>query len=180
MIEFEKEVIEHLGLPSIPNKAWDGKTGFQKGVAVLEMRDGHEAYGVCVFNPDNGDKTPSIVKVFGIEPFASIKKVFVVPTYMTTEEEIKDMDLDEQSKKKAKEMLKEAKELENEGIEKNDELENPKNEYYFDHITNDDEAKAFIQSYNSRNRIKGRIPTTHEGLVMRLAVIYSDTQKKQK
>ena len=90
------------------------------------------------------------------------------------------MDLDEQSKKKAKEMLKEARELENDGVEKNDELENPKNEYYFDHITNDDEAKAFIQSYNSRNRIKGRIPTTHEGLVMRLAVIYSDTQKKQK
>ena len=180
MIEFEKEVIQHLGLPSIPTKAWDGKTGFQKGVAVLEMRDGHEAYGVCAFDPDNGDKTPSVVKVFGIEPFASIKKVFVVPTYMTTEEEIKDMDLDEQSKKKAKEMLKEARELENEGIEKNDELENPKNEYYFDHITNDDEAKAFIQSYNSRNRIKGRIPTTHDGLVMRLAVIYSNTLKKQK
>jgi hypothetical protein len=90
------------------------------------------------------------------------------------------MDLDEQSKKKVKGLLDEAKELENEGVEDDNALKKPKNEYYFDHITNDDEAKAFIQSYNSRNRIKGRIPTTHDGLVMRLAVIYSDTLKKQK
>lgn len=180
MIRFEKEVINHLALPSVPKKEWDGKTKFQKGVAVLEMRDGNEAYAVCSFNPDNGDKAPNIVKVFGIEPFASIKRVYIVPTYMTTEEEIKDMDLDEQSKKKVKGLLNEAKELENEGVEDDNDLKKPKNEYYFDHITNDDEAKAFIQSYNSRNRIKGRIPTTHDGLVMRLAVIYSNTLKKQK
>ena len=176
MIQFEQEVIKALGLPSIPKKEWDGKSSFDKGVAVLKMRDEREAYGVCSFDAQ-ADKSPRIVKVFGIEPFVGIGKVFVVPSYMTSEEEIKDMDLDEQSKKKVEQILGEAKELENEGTKEDDELKNPKNEYYFDHITNDEEAKAFIRSYNSRNRIKGKIPSTHDGIIMRLAVIFSDTRK---
>ena len=177
MIRFEKEIITFLDIPSIPKKEWDGKSSFAKGVAVLEMRDGNEAYGVCTFDADNGGTKPVVVKVFGIEPFVSIKNVFVVPTYMTTEDEIKDMDLDEQSKKKVQQVLDEAKEVENEGVVGDEELEKPKNEYYFDHITNDEEAKAFIRSYNSRNHIKGKIPSTHDGIVMRLAVIFSDTRK---
>lgn len=176
MIEFEKEVIKYLNIPSIPKKEWDGKSSFQKGVGLLSLRDEREAYAVASFDADV-DKKPNIVKVFGIEPFVDIKKVFIVPTYMTTEDEIKDMDLDEQSKKKAAEILKEASEIENEGVVGDEELEKPKNEYYFDHITNDEEAKAFIRSYNSRNHIKGKIPSTHDGIVMRLAVIFSDTRK---
>jgi len=179
MIQFEQEVIKALGLPSIPKKEWDGKSSFDKGVAVLKMRDEREAYGVCSFDAQE-DKSPRIVKVFGIEPFIGVDKVFVVPSYMTSEEEIKDMDLDEQSKKKVKQVLMEANELENENVSDNDELTKPKNEYYFENITNDEEARAFIQAHNSRNRIKGRIPSTHEGLVMRLAVIYSENIKKQK
>ena len=176
MIAFEKEIISHLNLPSIPKKEWDGKSSFSKGVALLSLQGEREAYAVASFDADV-DKKPNIVKVFGIEPFVSIKQIFVVPTYMTTEEEIKDMDLDEQSKKKVQQVLDEAKEIENEGVVGDEELEKPKNEYYFDHITNDEEAKAFIRSYNSRNHIKGKIPSTHDGIVMRLAVIFSDTRK---
>lgn len=80
MIQFEQEVIKALGLPSIPKKEWDGKSSFDKGVAVLNMRDEREAYGVCSFDAQT-DKSPRIVKVFGIEPFASVGKVFVVPLH---------------------------------------------------------------------------------------------------
>lgn len=179
MIQFEKEIIAYLGLPSIPARKHDGKTSFDKGVAVLELFDDRYAYAVCSFDATT-DAQPRINKVFGTEPFLRIKEIFVVPNYMSNIEDIKDMDLTEDSKKKAEELLREAKELENEGVEEDNDIVNPKNEYYFDNITNDDEAKAFIQAYNSRNRIKGRIPTTHDGLVMRLAVIYSDTKKASK
>ena len=37
MIEFEKEVIKYLNIPSIPKKEWDGKSSFSKGVALLEL-----------------------------------------------------------------------------------------------------------------------------------------------
>ena len=180
MIQFEKEVLEYLNIPSIPKKEFDGKTAFSKGVAVVETIGKQEAFAIASFNPDNGDKEPKIVKVFGIEPFRKINKIFIVPSYMNTEEEIKDMDLDEQSKTKVQQVLDEAKEIENEGVVGDKELEKPKNEYYFDHITNDEEAKAFIRSYNSRNHIKGKIPSTHDGIVMRLAVIFSDTRKSSR
>lgn len=179
MIQYEKEILDYLNLPSIPKKEHDGKTNFDKGVAVIELRGERLAYAVCVFNQDNGDKSPRIIKAFGIEPFIRIKNVFVVPDYMTSMEDVKSMDLDDESKKKAEQLLNEANEIENDGVVEK-ELESPKNEYYFDHIHNDEEARAYIQNYNSRNRIKGRIPTTHEGLVLRLAVIYSSRQKKNK
>ena len=120
---FEKEVIQHLNLPSIPKKEWDGKSSFSKGVALLSLRGEREAYAVASFDADV-DKKPNIVKVFGIEPFVGIKKVFVVPTYMTTEDEIKDMDLDEQSKKKVEQVLNEAKDIENDGTEEENPMEN--------------------------------------------------------
>ena len=179
MIQFEKEIINFLALPSIPKREWDGKSSFDKGVAVLHLMDDRECYAVCAFDASL-DESPRITKVFGIEPFIGIKNVFVVPSYMSTSDEIKDMDLDEQSKKNVKQVLSEANELENENVSGNDELTKPKNEYYFENITHDEEARAFIQAHNSRNRIKGRIPSTHDGLVMRLAVIYSENLKKQK
>ena len=179
MVEFEKEVVTYLNIPSIPKKEWNQTDSFQCGVAVINLSLGRQAYAVCSFDKET-DKEPRITKVFGIEPFIGIKNVFVVPSYMSTSDEIKDMDLDEQSKKKVKQVLSEANELENENVSDNDELTKPKNEYYFENITNDEEARAFIQAHNSRNRIKGRIPSTHDGLVMRLAVIYSENLKKQK
>lgn len=170
----EKEIIEFLNLPSLPKKKWDGKSSFVNGVAVLNYADGEQGYAVASFDAQN-ESSPRIKKVFDIRQYVGIEDIFVVPSYM--DGDVNEMDLDEQSKEKAKEILGEAEGLENEGVSKDDELENPKNEYYFDNITNDDEARAYIQSYNSRNRIKGRLPKTHEGLVMRLAAIYSDTRK---
>ena len=173
MIQFEKEIINFLQLPSIPKKEWNGKAFFKKGVAVLNLIGGGKMYAVA--SNENGETR--ILKVFGLEPFTTIEKIFVVPNYMSNEEDIKDMDLDEQSKKRAEELLKEASEIENEGID-TETIKEPENEYFFDHITNDDEAMAYIAAYNKANKIKGRLPTTHEGLVMRLSVIFADTNKK--
>ena len=175
---FEKEVIKHLNLPSIPKKEWDGKSSFDKGVAVLKMRDEREAYGICSFDAQT-DKSPRIVKVFGIEPFVGIKKVFVVPSYMTTEEEIKDMDLDEQSKKKVESILKEAREIEDEGTKDENPMEGLP-EWIFPEIENREQATAWLKNFQSRNKQKGRIPTTDENIKLRLFSIYSELQKKAK
>ena len=175
---FEKDVIQHLNLPSIPKKEWDGKSSFSKGVALLSLRGEREAYAVASFDADV-DKRPNIVKVFGIEPFVNIKKVFVVPSYMTTEEEIKDMDLDEQSKKKVREVLNEAKEIENDGTKEENPMENLP-EWIFPEIENKEQAVAWLKDFQSRNKQKGRIPTTDENIKLRLFSIYSELQKKQK
>ena len=178
MIAFEKEIVAYLNLPSIPKKEWDGKSSFQKGVALLSLRGEREAYAVASFDAEV-DKTPNIVKVFGIEPFMNIKKVFVVPTYMTTEDEIGDMDLDEQSKKKVQQVLAEAKEIENEGTKEENPMEGLP-EWIFPEITSKEEAVAWLRNFQSRNKQKGRIPTTEENIKLRLFSIYSEMQKKQK
>lgn len=178
MIRFEKEVLNYLSLPSVPLKEWDGKKHFEKGVAVVETIYGGEAYAVCKF--DEFDQEPSVVKVFGIEPFRKLLRVYIVPDYMTTTEEVKEMDLDEESAKNAERIVKEAEELsEDDDESKDDELTKPKNEYYFDHIHTDEEAEAYIRSYNKTNKIgKNNVPKTHEGLVLRLAAIYSELRKR--
>lgn len=171
---YEKEICEALRLPSIPKKEWDGKSGFRNCVAVVDMLLGEQAYAVASFDPEKDEK-PRIVRVFSQEQFADITKVFIVPEYMDVED-IKNADLDEESKKRAEELAKEAKEVENEGVE--EEVKMPDNEYFFDHITNDEEARAYIEAYNKTNKLRARVPKTHEGLVMRLSVIYSETNKK--
>ena len=178
MIEFEKDVCKFLGIPSIPKKEHDGKSSFQKGVALLELSGAREAYAVASFDADK-DKKPNIVKVFGIEPFVSIKQIFVVPTYMTTEDEIKDMDLDEQSKKKVQQVLNEAKEIENEGTEEENPMKNLP-EWIFEEIHSKDEAVAWLRNFQSRNKQKGRIPTTEENIKLRLYSIYTELQNKTK
>jgi hypothetical protein len=90
--------------------------------------------------------------------------------------DIDEMDLDEESKKRVKEMSKEAKEIEDEGITAT--IEMPDNEYFFDHIHDDNEARAFIEAYNKRNKIKGVIPKIHDSLIMRLGVIWEETNKQ--
>lgn len=179
MIQFEKEILCYLDLPKIPAKKWDGKSAFKKGVAVLSLRDGREVYGVCTFSPENGDKNPSIVKVFGIEPFASVGDIFVVPAYMSTEEEIKDMDLDEQSKKKVEQVLKEAREIENEGTKDENPMEGLP-EWVFPEIEDREQALAWLRRYNSMNKVKGKLPQSDETIKLRLFSIYTELQKKQK
>ena len=179
MIQFEKEVLEYLNIPSVPKKEFDGKTAFPKGVAVVETIGKQEAFAIASFNPDNGDKEPKIVKVFGIEPFRKINKIFIVPSYMNTKEEIKDMDLDEQSKKKVQQVLDEAKEMENEGTKDENPMENLP-EWIFPEIENREQALAWLRRYNSVNKVKGKLPQSDETIKLRLYSIYTELQKKQK
>ena len=89
------------------------------------------------------------------------------------------MDLDEESKENAKFIIEEAREIEL-GEDKNDfaDTDVPDNEYYFDNIHTDEQAKAFIRAYNKKNRIKrGAMPKTHEGLIVKLSVIYNEMNK---
>ena len=179
MIQFEKEILSYLDLPKIPAKKWNGKSAFKNGVAILLLKDGREVYGVCAFDPENGDEKPKVVKVFGIEPFSSIGDIFVVPSYMSTEEDIKEMDLDEQSKKKVKEVLNEAREIENEGTNEENPMESL-SEWIFPEIENREQALAWLRRYNSMNKIKGKLPQSDETIKLRLFSIYSELQKKQK
>lgn len=178
MIQFEKEIINYLKLPGIPKRVWDGLSSFDDGVAVVNLTLGRQAYAVCAFNSET-DREPRIKKVFAQEPFGGIEKVFVVPSYMNTGD-IDKADLDEQSKEAAKRLEEEANSLVEQNNNDTEELLMPQNEYFFDHIHNDDEAIAFITAYNRDNGIKGAIPTKHDTLVMRLGVIYSDITKKNK
>lgn len=175
MIVYEKEILEYLGLPSIPKKIHDGVTSFERGVAVVNLYSGKQAYAVATFNAEKNDSV-RIKKTFGLEPFVSISQVYVVPNYMTQVEDIDTLDLDEESKKRAQQILNEVNDIVNEGVD--DGVVMPEHEYYFDFINNDSEARAFIEAHNKKNKIRGRIPTTHEGLLMRLSVIYSDTNKQ--
>lgn len=177
-ILFEKEVCDFLKIPSIPLKEWNQKDSFKDGVAITNLTLGRQAYAVCAFNSET-DREPRIKKVFAQEPFGGIEKVFVVPSYMNTGD-IEQADLDEQSKEAAKRLEEEANSLVEHNNNDTEELLMPQNEYFFDHIHNDDEAIAFITAYNRDNGIKGAIPTKHDTLVMRLGVIYSDITRKNK
>ena len=147
-------------------------------MAVINLSLGRQAYAVCTFNNDE-DKEPRIKKVFGIEPFTSIEKIFVVPAYM--DNDTTEVDLDAESKKRAEQLAAEAQELENEGvvdeaIQKADELP----EWIFDEIHSREEAMAWLKNYNIRNGIKkGKIPSNEETIKMRLYNIYMSNKNRK-
>lgn len=178
MIFKENEICQFLGIPSIPKKKWDGKTGFKRGVGIVELLAGGQAYVVVAFNPEK-DNDCHVLKVFTQEQFEtghfSTDNVFVVPDYMDTD--VENMDFDEKSKEAAKALINEALDLENADTAAS-KVELPENEYYFDNIHDDEEAQAFIKSYNTSNRIRGKVPTTHEAIIMRLSVIHSEMNNK--
>lgn len=176
-IRFRNEVVGVLGLPDIPKKEWDGETPFKKGVAIVGMYGGGEAYAVCSFDKDSGHTKPHITKVFCVERFTEIKKIFIVPDYMNSVEEVEEMDLDEESKKKAEELLKEASELENEGVEEGIDTLTGENEWVFPEINNLEEAKAWLKRYNQQHKIKGSLPKSEETVKLRLLSIYSELNK---
>jgi len=179
MIFKEQEVCQYLGIPSIPKKKWDGKSSFKHGVGIVDLVNGGQAYVVVSFDADN-DTDCRVVKVFNMEQFVGDKfnadNVFVVPDYMDTD--VDNMDLNEESKQAAQALVNEALDLENADTA-SAKVELPENEYYFDNIHNDEEAAAFIKSYNTANKVRGRIPDTHEGLIMRLSVIHAELTNKQ-
>jgi len=174
-IKNEKEICEYLKIPSIPKKKWDGKTNYDKGVSIAETTTGEKMYLVTSYKET--DTRQKVLKVFSVMRFIRILETYVVPDYMSDISDIDDMDLDEKSKENAERLLVEAEIMENDFA--NEEDEKVKNEYYFDFITNDEEAKAFIAAYNEKNKIEGRIPKEHNAIVMRLAVIYKDSQNKK-
>lgn len=173
-IKFEKEVCDFLALPSIPVKEWNGRDSFKFGVAITQLVLGGTAYAVCTFDAEK-DKEPRIKKVFSQERFDAVKKIFVVPSYMNTED-IQKADLDEQSKKAAERLAQETKEMA-EIPEGEAEIAMPENPYFFDNIHNDEEAIAFIMAYNKHNGIRGNAPTKHDTIMMRLAVIHAELNK---
>lgn len=178
MVEYEKEVIAYLNIPSIPKKEWNQLDSFQNGVAIVSLSLGRLAYAVCTFDKET-DKEPRIKKVFGIEPFTSIEKVFVVPSYM--DNDTSEVDLDAESKKRAEQLAEEAKELENQGtVEEAIEDANKLPEWIFDEIHNKDEAMAFLREYNRINRIKkGKVPTNEETIKLRLYNIYMSNKNRK-
>jgi hypothetical protein len=178
MIEFEKEVIAYLNLPSIPRKEWNQIDSFQSGVAVVNMSLGRQAYAVCTFNKDE-DKEPRIKKVFGIEPFTGIEKVFVVPSYM--DNDTTEVDLDAESKKRAEQLAAEAQELENNGVVDEAVKEADKlPEWIFPEIQNIEQAQAYLREFNRMNNVKkGKIPTNEETIMMRLYNIYMSNKNRK-
>ncbi len=178
MIEFEKEIINYLNLPSIPKRVWDGLSSFQDGVAIVSLSLGRQAYAVCSFDKET-DREPRITKVFGIEPFASIDKVFVVPSYM--DNDTTNADLDTESKKRAEQLVAEAQELENKGVVDEAVQEADKlPEWIFDEIHSREEAMAWLKNYNIRNGVrKGKIPSNDETIKMRLYNIYMSNKKRK-
>ena len=174
MIEFEKEVLAFLNLPSLPLKKFDGKSSFKDGVAILQLASGNEAYAVATFDNEK-DEEPRVRKTFSQEQFNAVKEIFVVPSYMDTETE--SFDLDKESKEAAERLADEAKELENDGVDETH-TQLPENEYLYDFIHNDEEAVAYITAYNKKNKIKGKIQKKHDAIVARLMVIWSEENKK--
>ena len=171
MIKYENEVCEYLGIPSIPKKKWDGIKSFRYGVGIVTNSLGEECYVICTYDGTAGE-SPKVKKSFALEPFMSLGDIYVVPSYMDTD--VDSMDLDDSSKEKARALVEEASELENEGVALKVQI--PDNEYFFDHITNDEEAIAYITAYNKTNGIRGSIPSSHESIVMRLSSIWSEHQ----
>lgn len=175
-IKFEKDVCAYLNLPKLPVKEWDGESAFDKGVAIIKLAFNETAYAVARFNPEK-EKEPSITKVFGQEPFYGIEKVFIVPDYMETS--VETADLDEESKKKAEELAKQAEEIENENVV-NTSTEDDLPEWIFDEIHSKEEAEAWLKAYNERNKIRGKIPTNEETIKLRLLAIHSELKNLNK
>ena len=174
-IDFEEKVVAYLGLPSLPQRAWDGRSSFKHGVATVEFVDGRKAYAVCSYNSET-DEQPRITKVFSIEPFKSfdMESIRIVPTYMDVDG-VENWDLDEKSKKAAQGIIDEGDAMIADGNE--EKVDVPENEYCFPFITSDEEGIAYI-----KNRMNGRghLPTTHEGIVAKLTAMWMDEQNNNK
>lgn len=173
MIQNEKEVLKFLNIPSIPKREWDGKSSFKHGVAIVALKSSELAYAVATYDKER-DNAPKIKKVFSHYPFVGVSKIFVVPSYM--DDDVDSFDMDDESKERARMILEEAKDIENEGVIDTSVL--PENEYCYDFIHNDEEAIAYIKSWNRRNGIKrGAIPKNHESIITKLAAMYMQDKK---
>lgn len=174
MIRFEKEICDYLQIPSIPIKKWNGKDSFRNGVGIVKLALGDFAYAVCRYD-NEADEKPKVVKYFATEPFYEITDIFIVPNYM--EVDVENADLDEESKKAAQRLADEAIELT--AMEEENEMDALKTlpEWIFPEIHNLEEAQAWLKNYNTMNKLKGRIPTSKETIILRLYNIHSQMKK---
>lgn len=174
MILCETDVLEHLRMPSIPKKKWDGKSSFDSGVAVTRLISGDNfAYAIATYNAEV-DAMPRIKQTFCLEPFSEILDIYIVPAYMETNN-IDDWDIDDASKDFAKQLVEEAKGLETSA----DEVEQPDNEWVFDNIHNMEEAEAWVRAYRKKHKIRGKMPNTEEKMKAYLYVVKSNIDKNK-
>ena len=178
-IQYEKEICRYLNIPSIPKREWDGKKSFLQGCAVVNHVDGRQSYAVVAYDHER-DAKPRVKKVFTLEQYSDVERIFVVPSYMDTN--VDDMDLDDKSKESAKLLVDEAKEMEVNGDDSD--FGQAENEYFFDNIHNDEEAMAFIKAYHKKKgkgkKTYGRTPRKHDDIIVMLSVIYNEINKKNK
>lgn len=179
-IQCKDKVLAYYGLPAIPAEKhkWDGKTSFTQGVGIIRLSSERLAYAPCTYDSEH-DVRPRVIKAFLQEPFTLTDEIYVVPTFMNTN--VDDMDLDEASKRAAERLAQEGDEI-IAAHEDNAIREEIKAlpEWVFDNIHNIDEARAFVQSWHSTNKIKGKIPQNEETLKLRLLAIRSEIDKKSK
>lgn len=177
MIQCEKDIIAYLNLPSIPVKKWDGRSSFKYGVALLNLSFGGQSYAVASYDSER-DKAPKVIKVFSLEPYTSFEIVSVVPEYMNTEG-VDGWDLSEESKRAAEMLIEEASELEQEGVaEEMGAL--PESEYLYEHVHNDEEARAYIKAWNAQHgHKKSKVPHKHEDIVAKLTSMWINDNKKK-
>jgi RecG-like helicase len=142
--------------------------GPRKERVVAHFTDGT---AICDLTWFNGGKYAKQNYKVGIDYL-----VFGKPTVFNNRINFTHPDLDDASKAKAEEIINEGNEIINDETD-NATLHNPENEYSFDFIHNDEEAVAYIDAYNKKNKVSGRIPQKHDAIVMRLAVIYADENK---
>ena len=169
-----------FGLPSIPSDkyVWDGKSSFKDGIAIVQLMYQGYAYAACTFDAEKDDK-PRVVKTFAQEPFVDVERIIVVPAFMDVN--VEDMDLDEDSKRAAELLTQEADELTSDEQREDEKAANEINalpEWVFEEIHNKEEAQAWLQQYNSRNRIRGRVPENEETIKLRLLTIYTELKEK--
>ncbi|MBO7732475.1 MAG: hypothetical protein J6S67_07975 [Methanobrevibacter sp.] len=157
-------------MPSVPKKKWDGVKPFKNACGIIESKNGILCYAVFGFS----EKANSafVKKVFGEEPILKIHEIYPVPDYMDMQD-IEKWDLDEDSKKAAKNLANEALEIEGEDV-KNDE---PLNEWIFDEIHNIDEARAFVASYRKRKKMRGKPIKDEESLKNFLYVMWKNQKR---
>lgn len=168
-INYKMEIIQLLGIPSIPKKEWDNKTSFDNGVAVIEDVMGNLNYACCSYDA-NEDKEGNvkIKKVFGSFPFNKVLNIYPVPVYM--ESDINKMDIPPSCKDAMEELLQEKEEIINENVKQ---APIDTYEWGYDFIHNKKEAVAFLKSKNTR----GRIPESEEVLKSKLKVMYYNEKK---
>lgn len=164
-----KEVLLNLQIPSIPKKEWNGKSEFNKGVALVLRMSGVENYAICRFNKEMDEK-PRVVKDFSVESFVKILACYPIPDY--AESDLENMQFDnEESKEAMQELLEEKEEEVMKGVNK-DEEKLP--EWIFPFIKNQAEAVAYLKSKKVRNAHSLK---DAEAIKAKLYVIYMDEKQ---